>query len=369
MKKGNIAMAVLIALASGTALAQNSVTLYGVMDTNVEYVNNVSKISSTQSGFPGTGASRFALNSGGLSGSRWGMRGVEDLGNGLKTVFVLESGVNIDTGTSGQSGRLFGRQAFVGIDQRDVGKLTLGRQYTAMFDTIAEFSPTQYSSQYEPIAAMVGLDLRSDNTVKYTGHFGPITAIADWSFGNGVAGNGETPGQFRRDSGYGFGMTYLDRGLGLAVTFDQFNPTLAAGTPPGNFKKAGAAVSYAWTNLKLVSGFRWGLNKAGNGSTVARDNLYWIGANYQLNALGLTLAYYYDDLKNLNGVNVKNPWELAFIADYSLSKRTDLYLTLGYVKNAGLEFDNSAVFYTNGYPLAADKHSMLGAAVGVRHKF
>src|SRR6516225_900911 len=113
--------AAVAALAAGGAYAQSSVTLYGVVDAGVEYSNHAQTSSSSHD--------VVRLNSGGMSGSRWGLRGVEDLGGGLKGIFVLESGFNIDTGTSGQGGRLFGRQAFVGM-QSQYGQLTLGRHQT-----------------------------------------------------------------------------------------------------------------------------------------------------------------------------------------------------------------------------------------------
>src|SRR5262249_39952175 len=149
------------------------------------------------------------------AGSRWGLRGTEDLGGGLKGLFVLESGFNLDTGTMQQSGRLFGRQAYVGLQKSGIGMLSLGRQYTSMFEALANFSPTAYATQYEPVVLQSGANFREDDTVKYTGQFGPVTALAHFSFGTGLAlpatvgiatpigGNGEVPGQFRRDTAYG----------------------------------------------------------------------------------------------------------------------------------------------------------------------
>lgn len=66
---------------------------------------------------------------------------------------------------------------------------------------------------------------------------------------------------------------------------------------------------------------------------------------------------------------MKNPWQLSFIADYRLSKRTDVYLTTAYSKNAGLNFDTSAISFINGYFLGTGQSSMFGAAVGIRHNF
>lgn len=93
MKKSLCALAAI--LQAGAAHGQSSVTLYGVIDGSVEYVNRVASAAAT----PTQGGSRFDMPSvGGLSASRWGLRGVEDLGAGNKALFVLESGFQFDTG-------------------------------------------------------------------------------------------------------------------------------------------------------------------------------------------------------------------------------------------------------------------------------
>ncbi|GAB7541868.1 porin [Cupriavidus sp. CuC1] len=371
MKKSLLALAALGAFA-GAAQAQSSVTLYGVADMNLEYVNHLGVAPSAANGLStGRGNSVYRMSSGGLSGSRWGLRGVEDLGGGLKALFVLESGFALDTGSLQQGGRLFGRQAYVGIESAQAGRFTFGRQYTTLFDLLANFSPSGYATQYEPVVAQLGLNFRSDNTAKYTGVFGPVTAIAHWSFGNGVAGNGEVPGQFRRDTGYGAGVAYAAGPFGATVAYDQYNPTLSATGDTGTFKKAAVAGSYAFGPAKIMGGYRWGQAKAQNGAPILRDNYYWIGANYQVTApLGLTLQYNYDDVKNFGGnTHLANPWQVSFIADYSLSKRTDVYLTAAYAKNAGLNFDTSAISFANGYFLGSNNDNMLGVGVGIRHKF
>src|SRR5262245_13329005 len=90
------------ALASTSAFAQSSGTLYGVADVGVEYRTKPVE----------NGAGVVQMQSGNLSGSRWGLRGTEELGGGLKSVFTLESGFSIDTGASADNGRLFNRQAY-----------------------------------------------------------------------------------------------------------------------------------------------------------------------------------------------------------------------------------------------------------------
>ncbi|CAG2160414.1 porin [Cupriavidus numazuensis] len=358
--RGTLSLFGACAMVAGAAQAQSAVTLYGVIDTNVEYASHLS------SGTGGYG-SRVALVSGGLSGSRWGLRGTEDLGGGLSAVFALESGFGVDDGKSQQGGRLFGRQAFVGLQNKSWGAVTLGRQYSTMFDALGNFVPMTYATQYEPFVYLEGSQLRSDNTVKYTGVFGPVTAEAHWSFGNGVAGTGENPGQFRRDTGYGGALTYASGPVGIVLVYDQANPSLTGtgggfvGT--GTNKRAAIAGSYAAGPATVMAGYRWQRNENSAGREIFRDDFYWLGLNYRVTApLVLKLGYYYADAKNSNGVNPSNPWQVSFIADYALSKRTDLYLTTAFAKNSGLNFDGS-------YALATGKNEMMGAALGVRHKF
>src|SRR5471032_203795 len=106
---------IVLTLAAGAAsfsavpvFAQSSVTLYGILDAGFVYTNN--------SG----GQKQYALNSGNVQGDRWGLRGTEDLGGGLSTIFVLEDGFSITKGTLGQGGDEFGRQAYVGVSKSGV---------------------------------------------------------------------------------------------------------------------------------------------------------------------------------------------------------------------------------------------------------
>ncbi|GJG95046.1 porin [Cupriavidus pauculus] len=387
MRKSIVALAAMLA-GAGSAHAQSSVTLYGVADVNAEYASHVGAVPTAANGFnPGPAHGVVRMDSGGYAGSRWGIRGTEDLGGGTSALFVLESGFNLDTGTLQQSGRLFGRQAFVGLAS-PYGQVTLGRQYTSMFEALANFVPMAYATQYEPVAFMAGANFREDNTVKYTGQFGPLTALAHWSFGTGLAlpatvgvatpigGNGEVPGQFRRDSAYGAALVYGAGPLAVTAGYDQFSPTI--GTGSGTVKKASVGASYTFgPTLKVMGGYRWGQNKGQDGNLIQRDDYYWAGATYQATqAISLSVEYNYDNLKDLYGnTQLANPWQVALISDYAFSKRTDVYLTAAYAKNAGLTFDSVANVYATSlslgtsYALANGQSSMLGVAVGVRHRF
>lgn len=383
MKKKSLALLTLFGAASGPALAQSSVTLYGVIDSNLEYVNHYSAIPSSQAGFPGTSKSRFSLDSGGLSGSRWGLRGTEDLGRGIAAVFVLESGFSVDDGKSSQGGRLFGRQAYVGLQSKEAGQFTFGRQYTTLFQLLASFQPMSFATQYEPTYVLTGLNFRSDNMAVYNGTFGPVMAQLHWTFGNGASsvnptggGSGEFAGQFRRDSGYGAGIAYAAGPIGATIVYDQYNPGVSVGGGAfntGTVRKAAVAGSYTVGPVKMMAGYRWGQNKNVDGSLALRDDYYWAGANYQAtSSLALTLEYVYQKIKTINSApsTQPNPWQLAFVADYSLSKRTDLYLTTAYARNAGLTLDQASVdANATGYGLPPATNSMLGVAAGMRHKF
>ncbi|WP_256258783.1 porin, partial [Burkholderia ubonensis] len=118
MKKHVISAAALATFAASAAFtapafAQNSVTLYGLIDEGFNYTNNVR--------VNGVGKTNYQLASGYAQGSRWGLRGSEDLGGGLKAVFVLESGFDVNNGRLGQGSRMFGRQAYVGLSESRFG--------------------------------------------------------------------------------------------------------------------------------------------------------------------------------------------------------------------------------------------------------
>lgn len=378
-------------LMTGTLHAQ-SVTLYGVADSAIEYVSHMAASAPTIDPKTGVitrqpGGNRYGLQTtGGISSPRWGLRGVEDLGGGLKAVFTLESGFGIDDGKSQQGGRLFGRQAFVGLQRADIGQLSFGRQYTSIFDVMANFSPLGLAPMYESTTVLVGPAFRQDNMVKYGGQFGGLFAEAHFSFGAGTpslagvplaaGGVGETPGSFRDNSAYGAALKYSYGPFGIGVAYDQWNPAITTGSP-ATVKKAAVGLSYVVGSATIMAGYRWGQNKDSTGNvTLLRDDYYWIGGNYQATpSLNLALGYYYDDLKTIRAsgtapaANLANPWQVSFLGTYSFSKRTDLYLTAAYSKNSGLNFGTSADGFASGYFLAQGANNQLGAGLGIRHKF
>src|SRR5882757_3893721 len=113
------------AVLSSSVAAQSSVTLYGLIEDGVDFYNN-----SAGKNLLETRDGAFT----GIYGSRWGLTGEEDLGGGMSTVFRLENGFNSSTGGLGQGGRMFGRQAYVGLADKSYGSVLVGRQYDEVVD-------------------------------------------------------------------------------------------------------------------------------------------------------------------------------------------------------------------------------------------
>lgn len=373
------------ALVSTGAFAQSSVNLYGVADAGIEWANNVP-------GADGKAHSRVAMQSGNLSGSRWGLRGVEDLGGGLKGIFNLESGFGLDTGSSAQGGRLFGRNAYVGL-QGQWGQVTLGRQQNLLYDFSLNYDPMSIASRYSIAAQDQYLSGRADNALKYMGTFGSVSVSALYAFNRDGQ---ETAGINKLGREWSLGANYAAGPLGIGVVYDQSQGTysnVSTLTSAQNFTSATAfadikeqratiAATYAVGPAKLFGGYRWYKTNLQTSTTGAlRSNLYWLGAVYQATpALSLTGAAYYQQFKN---INMGNPWLFVVGTDYALSKRTDAYFNLAYAKNSngsalgvagfnGLSTNNPTTLVSTDsqvYSGTNNTHNQFGAVVGVRHKF
>ncbi|MFP3570068.1 porin, partial [Paraburkholderia sp. SIMBA_030] len=119
------------------------------------------------------GHSAWAMSSGDTAGSRWGLKGSEDLGGGYKAIFKLENGFNINTGKLGQDSSMFGRQAYVGLSSDHYGTITLGRQYDTSVDDYGFASLTAAGNWAGDISAHpfdndnADWDYRVNNAVKY----------------------------------------------------------------------------------------------------------------------------------------------------------------------------------------------------------
>ncbi len=250
MKKTLAALAVLGAFA-GSAMAAD-VTLYGVVDLGLKYTN-------TDSDLRGEDAvDTLEMASGMQSGSRFGLKGVEDLGNGMKVGFVLENGFDADTGDFNQGGRMFGRESqlfingsFGELSFGRVGQLTSGNGTYGITGSMTPFG-TSWGGAIESSYYMVGFQ-RFDNTVTYKSPtFAGTTVYAQYSFGgNAKDGSDFKEGHSSANRYASIGATFNAGAFGLVGTVDWYNWSsnleTTANVPAGDDLDDGYAVTLGAT--------------------------------------------------------------------------------------------------------------------------
>ncbi len=225
MKKTLAAVAVLGAFAGSAAAAD--VTLYGVIDTGLNFTNT--KTTSDVDVLKADGVNKFSMASGQNSGNRWGLKGKEDLGNGLKVGFVLESGFDSDTGAlskyNEERNRIFGREANLFLEG-DFGTLSIGRvgALTSGAGSYNLMNYTPFSSGWSATATKANFWLgdrdRMDNTVTYvTPSFAGLKVYAQYSFQRADA---EKAGNERQNDRYvALGATYNNGPFSSALIVDS----------------------------------------------------------------------------------------------------------------------------------------------------
>jgi predicted porin len=354
---------------SGASYAQSAVTLYGIIDTGVEYVTNVGPHKASSVHVPTLTAS---------VPSQWGVRGKEDLGGGLNAVFVLESGFAPGQGTLNQGGRLFGRQAYVGLSGR-WGTLTLGRQYSQIFwavltgDTLA---PNIYAAaDLDPYLTQP----RVDNSVVYTFTASGLTVGVTYSFGRDAVDSapaggcaGQSPTDWRACKAMSAMVKYDAGKWGVAAAIDRNYGGGGTGSPlPGSSQTDTRAVVDGYIKFGTATfggGFLHRINHGVQTPTVvgATSNYWWIGGSY-LPVPDVALDAQFGHItvsSSASGGSV-----IAARAMYFLSKRTSLYVTAGHVfnqHNAAFSIDGGVV-PPSSTPLPGV--GQTGAMVGIRHLF
>ncbi|SAK82848.1 porin [Caballeronia calidae] len=391
------------------AHAQSNVTLYGIVDIGINYLNNA-QTGRTASGFKG--GHQWAVmdgGTGGLQGSRWGLKGTEDLGGGYKAIFLLENGFNANNGTLGQGGAEFGRQSWVGVAS-DYGKVTAGRQYDEVVDF---YAPLLAAPQWGGYMAEHPGDLdnasntrRINNSIKYTSPtMGGFTFAGLYSFG-GVAGSFGTNSIWSVGAGYANGPLSIGAGylnarnpntsfygsnpnggpattnnLGSAgsATSPQSNPVYAGFASAKSLQIAAIAAAYAigpatfgvaYSNTRYQDlGSSSGPNPFGYTGTAYFHNAE-VNAKWQLTpALLFGAAFDYTKGRGAAGHDGAK-YELASLgADYFLSKRTDVYTVAVYEHASGTDSLNQpAVAMITGMTPSTTSNQ-VAVRVGIRHKF
>jgi len=306
MKKSLLALAVLGAFA-GAASAQTNVTVYGLVDAAIQRVDTNGPAGAVWS--LADGNTSFNKN-----GSRLGFKGSEDLGGGLSAVFAMENGFNVDNGQLGQSGRIFGRQAFVGL-QGGFGAVKFGRQYTPMFlalDSIDPFS-TGYAGAINNFIFSAGpTGLRTDNTITYSLSMSGFSGQLAYTLGEQATGNSDA-----RQIGVGLG--YANGPINVQFAYQDANGTPAT---PSDAKVAFLGASYNFGVAKIHAGYQTDKN-----DVTRLDNRNWmLGASAPIGAGSLMASYIRGDDKSVANVD-RDQYAIGYV--YGLSKRTDVYTSYG----------------------------------------
>jgi predicted porin len=326
VKKIVVAIGFLIA---GGAYAQTNVQVYGIIDAGV--------VSSSDRASAGH---TLGLDGGNQSGSRFGLRGTEDLGGGLSARFNVENGFATDTGAATQGGLLFGRQARVGL-QGGFGAVDLGRQNTVTFNAHIVLDPfgTGFGGASTNMFAANGL--RMDNSIKYT-----APTIGGFS-GEVMYGFGEVAGNTSANRQIGLGLWYNNGPV--VVRFAHNNANNVADTNTTKNTLLGGV--YNFGILKLHAAYA--VNKD-NATLDTRDLM--VGVTVPFGASNVMASYIRkDDRRNAN--SDANQMSIAYT--YNLSKRTNLYAAYSHMDN------DSAVKYN----AAANGFDSSILQLGVRHMF
>ncbi|MCC8404397.1 porin [Paraburkholderia sp. MMS20-SJTN17] len=412
MKKTLVASALgLVALGAN---AQSSVTLYGIVDTGLGWQNSSTTLSPTSGAAsskpsPG-GRSVVKMINGIWAGSRFGLKGSEDLGGGTKAIFQLEAGFNSATGAQSVSGLLFNRQAWVGMTNAQFGTLTAGRQYTSYYTMLSPYSPTTWlTGAYGAHPGDIdSLDTvyRANNSLVYTSpSFSGLTVSGSYSIGG-------TPGSFSAGQTWSVAAQYLNGPVGIAAGIQRIDNGNSAGglwganstminstTPPiaapansainNGFQTAakqqriavtgGYAFSSAWDVSFAYSNVQYA---AGTGSFFHDTQIWNTGGAVlhwkPISVLDLAAGYSYTRATSSNGISSTASYNQFNLSQYyTLSKRTGLYALEAYQRAGGqtlagngktiIDATASIGDGQNGSP--ASSRSQVAVGVGMIHKF
>jgi general bacterial porin, GBP family len=362
-------------LASTSAFAQSSVTLYGILSEGVAWVNNDG------------GHSNVKTVTGPNQNNRVGLRISEDLGGGNHAIATLENGFDITTGKFQQGGRMFGRQAYVGLSNDTYGTVTLGRQYDMFWDY---FTPISSAAATSGLAShpgdadnLIG-SWRYSNAVKDTSPtIAGVNAEAMYAFSNAA-------GEFAENRAFGGGIGY-DRGsLKIAAAYvemDQPGTLNAPGAVSDDFQgasfltfrtsplnsnigtsrqgNAGIGGSYDFGHALRVNALVDTIRYTYRDGTSFRLDNYDVSVDYNLTpSLVLGAAYVYSAGK-YGGVSANPHWHTAALSlDYFLLKRTDVFIFDDFQRVSGPYA--VAALYLDA-PSSTRSQNMV--VMGMRHKF
>jgi predicted porin len=374
--------------AAQVAHAQSSVTLYGSVDGGIGYVHNVAETNG------GNDSAQFRFINGLLHGNRWGLRGTEDLGGGLKAIFLLENGFDLGMGTLNQGGREFGRQAFMGLTDTTLGSILLGRQYDPNVDLIQPLTADDtFGKSFGTPGDVDNYDdtVRVNNSIKYVSpSYGGLVYELMYAFG-GVAGStgaGQT---------YGAGVAYTHGPWAAAAAYYHADggDTLVDGVrvwTSSSDSFFNTVINQGYASAKSVTISKVALRYAKEALTVgatysnvqyAADasslfskteyfNLVTVFTQYQVTRSGVAAVGYIFTKSSGDASATYNQVNVGY--DYSLSKRTELYALAGWQKASGSTLNSKgnvvpANASVGSFEVNSGTDTQGLVAIGIRHRF
>ncbi|BCQ22161.1 porin [Caballeronia sp. NK8] len=383
MKKNLIvtAIATLAASFATAASAQSSVTLYGLVDAGLTYVNNVQ----APEGSDHFKNSSWGVTSGNVNMSRWGLRGAEDLGGGMKAIFTLENGFSVANGGSIGSG--FSRQAYVGLST-NAGTVTLGHQADSVVDYLGPLSATgtwggTYFAHPFNLDNLNGDAFRENNSIKFQS-----ANYAGFSF-SGLYGFSNAAGSFAANRAYSIGAGYTNAGMKFGAAYMQANGigsnSVGAITGVAQFddnnailsdvrqRTFGAGGSYAFGPATV--GLLWTQTRQDSNTFNSASNVvnnYEINGRYAVTpAVSLGAAYTFTNAKLSDAGDSSRIrfHQFGLQTDYALSKRTDIYAEgVVQIASGGGEgvYLPAAI---SGAPDFSSSSRQVLVTTGIRHRF
>lgn len=347
------ALALTLALADCTAQAQSQIKIYGVVDAGLVVERG------------GAAGTATAIGSGVASGSRLGFKGTEELGNGLSAGFVIEGGVSIDSGASGQGGLTFGRQSYVSLAS-PLGTISAGRQYSPYYKALRDVADPFGDGLAGQAANLMPANRRMDNAVVYAS-----PKLAGWSADVAYSA-GETAGDSTRKRALSGALNYTNGPLLLSVSHyrreDGFaslhsrNSLLAARYTLGAYQlhaayAANRGMGTVGGGLAVMGGGALGAmgGPVGVPGAASRDALLGLCATFGPHRFAASVVQHLD-----RSPADRDARQLGVAYLYALSRRTDLYTAYGRIGNS-----NGAAFTVGN--ATEDGKGNAAFNIGLRH--
>jgi predicted porin len=336
-KSGLACVALLAAMGmGGTAAAESSVELYGLVDAWAGATK-----------MPGDLDHTWTQGGGGMSTSYWGLKGSEDLGGGTQAIFKMEGFFRPQTGQAGRfdGDHFFARNAYVGLKNDTLGTVKLGRVTTSYFVSTILFNPFGDSYTFSPMVFHTYLGLEGqgitgdsgwDHTVMYTTpDFKGLSASVAYAFGNDPNHTGQNK--------WSANLLYFNGPFAATVAYQQvrFNNTPGdLGTIVPGFRDQRAVqlgVTYDLSFVKLFGQYQYIRNTIDSGDVTMNGGQ--LGVSIPFGGGNVLASYAYTRSTGASDVK-RNTWALGY--DYNLSKRTDVYVA--YMSDRATDLSNGSTY-------------------------